>query len=349
MSWRVLSIVTCVVLVSAASSNASAEPRIDWHVTAYSDGAHNAFTDLVQWNGLFYLCFRHGESHASMDGDIRIMTSPDMKTWTPNATLDTYGDDRDPKFVVAGEKLYVYFGVWDLVHRSGADLPDRGVVRSYFVSTEDGKTWSKIQGVYEPGFWLWRIRHHDGYFYSAAYTAVRPKPDTRETRILRSADGLNWELVSLLTKDRLAGEADLLWRPDGAVWVLTRTGDKAGDAEWFTSDADMKTWTSKATGARIHAPAFATWKDRVFVAGRDYQSEGSTTKVWEIVDGNVVERLLLPSGGDTSYPGLIPDPKADANGSPTFFITWYSQHENNPDDRSQRHVSNIYAARIIID
>lgn len=324
---------------------AVAEARLDWHVTAYSDGAHNAFTDLAYFNGAYYLGFRHGETHASLDGEIRVMRSADMKTWEPCGTIDTAGDDRDAKLIAVGDTLYLYFGTWDIVHRQGHDTPDRGSIRSYFATTKDGTTWSKVQGVYEPGFWLWRIRHHEGAFYSAAYTAVRPTPKARDTRLLRSIDGLNWELVSVVTTERLAGEADMLWRADGAVWVLTRTGDAAGDAEWLTSDATMKHWTGKGTGTPIHSPVFATWKDRVFVAGRDYRKEGSTTKLWEFKDGACTESITLPSKGDTSYPGLLVDP-ATANGpTPAFFITWYSQHDAQPE---QKHRADIYAGRVMV-
>ena len=336
--------VVCTCLVSfAPAGTAHAAGRIDWVVTAYSDGAHNAFTDLAFFKGLYYLCFRHAESHMSMDGEIRVMRSADLKSWEPCATLITFGDDRDAKLVSTDDTLYAFFGTWDLRHQPGTALPDRGAVRSYVASTNDGTTWSKPQGVYEPGFWLWRVRHHDGAFYSVAYTAVRPKPDARESRMVRSVDGVHWETVSVVTTERMSGEADILWRPDGAVWVLTRTGDAAGDAEWLVSDASMKTWTGKGTGTPVHAPVFATWKNRVFVAGRDYQKSGSTTKLWEFKDGACEEVVTLPSKGDTSYPGLLLDPATADADSPAFFITWYSQHDAKPD---QKHGADIYAARV---
>lgn len=324
---------------------ARAEGRIDWMETAYSDGMHNAFTDLAYWKGAYFLGFRHGASHMSMDGEIRVMKSADMKTWTPCATVDTFGDDRDAKLVATDDTLYLYFGTWDLVHKSGRATPDRGSVRSYAAFTKDGATWSKVQGLYEPGFWLWRIRYHDGAFYSAAYTAVRPTPPARETRILRSADGLDWALVSVLTTERMAGEADLLWRPDGAVWVLSRTGDAAGDAEWFVSDSSMRTWTSKAIGAPIHSPVFAVWKDRVFVAGRDFRRGDSTTKIWEFKGGACREVVTLPSRGDTGYPGLVVDPATVNAATPAFFISWYSQHDAHA---GQKDRADIYAARVTV-
>lgn len=341
-----LAIAVIMALANLLLDTANAQGRIDWVETAYSDGAHNAFTDLACWKGAYYLGFRHAASHMSMDGEIRVMKSMDMKTWTPCATVDTFGDDRDAKLVATDDTLYLYFGTWDVVHKPGRAVPDRGSVRSYVAFTKDGATWSKAQGLYEPGFWLWRIRYHDGAFYSAAYTAVRPTPPARETRILRSADGLDWDLVSVLTKERMAGEADLLWRPDGEVWVLSRTGDTAGDAEWFTSDAAMKVWKSQATGTPIHSPVFATWKDRVFVAGRDYRRGNSATKIWEFTNGTCTEIVTLPSRGDTGYPGLLLDPTTLDTTSPAFLITWYSQHDAKNDEKDR---ADIYAARVTVE
>ena len=318
---------------------------LTWSTTAYTDGRHNAFTDLVYWKDAYYLCFRHAESHMSMDGEIRVMTSTDLSTWIPCGTLNTLGDDRDPHFTVTPDALYVYFGVWDLAHQPDAKAPDRGSVRSHFASTTDGANWSPVKGVYQPGFWLWRVRYHDGAFYSPAYTAVRPKPDLRETRLLRSDDGIHWTQLATVTQARMSGEADLLWRPDGEVWLFTRTNDKPGDSMWYKSDADMRAWRGAATGVLVHSPVFAEWGERIFVSGRGRTNNKSNTAIWEI-DGNKLHPLItLPSGGDTSYPGLIPDPAAATDGPATLLVSWYSQHENT-DPKS--HTANIYVGRVTV-
>jgi hypothetical protein len=196
--------------------------------------------------------------------------------------------------------------------------------------------------VYEPGWWLWRVRYRDGAFYSAAYTASRPKPEYRETRLLRSEDGSNWSLVSTVTKEHMAGEADLLFPEDGSVRLLSRTGNGSGNAMWMQSDPSRARWTLKDTGVLVHAPAFARWKDRLFVAGRAKGPEGSVTKVWEVKGDALVELLVLPSGGDTSYPGLLADPASLEGDAPALFVTWYSQHERG----DNKNAAGVYAGRI---
>lgn len=337
-------------LVGFALTARAQESRanLDWMVKAYGDGRHNAFTDLVQWKGQYYLCFRHGESHGSMDGEIRVMRSDGFKTWEPCGTLDTYGDDRDPHFAVKDDELFVYFGVWDLAHGEGARLPDRRSVRSHFASTKDGTTWSDIRGVYEPGWWLWRVKYHDGVFYSCAYTAVRPKPPTRETRFVRSSDGLNWEVVSLVTDELLAGEADMWFEPDGSTWLITRTGIEGNEAWRFESGPEHKEWKGQGVGTMIHSPIIAKWKDRYFVSGRGRDGETSVTKLWELKDGRAEELITLPSGGDTAYPGLVVDPASIDADAPSFFISWYSQHEKESKPGSTKNTASIYVGRVTV-
>lgn len=334
----------CAIALTAMGGPAHAETKLDWIVTVYNDGRHNAFTDLIRFKDQYYVCFRLAESHMSMDGEIRVMRSADMRSWQPCGTLDTFGDDRDPHFAATDDTLYVYFGTWDLVHNPGPALPDRGRVRSYFATTTDGETWSKVQGVYEPGWWLWRVRYHDGAFYSAAYTASRPKPEFRETRLLRSEDGLDWQLVSEVTREHMAGEADMLFPEDGSIRLLSRTGNGSGNAFWMQSAASRTTWTLKDTGVLVHAPVFAHWKDRLFLSGRAKGDSGSVTRLWEVKGDDLVELLTLPSGGDTSYPGLLPDPGSLETDTPALFITWYSQHESG----DNKNAAAIYAARVVV-
>ena len=336
-------IFTVILLVLGAS--ACAETTLEGPIKAYGDGKHNAFTDLVRWHDAYYLCFRHGASHLSMDGEIRVMRSADLNTWEPCATLDTLGDDRDPHFAATDTRLYVYFGVWDLAHAADNGVPGRGRLRSHFAVTEDGNTWSKVQGIYTPDWWLWRVRAHEGALYSAGYFLKWPAVSTGEARLLRSEDGLNWAEVSVITRDRIPDEADIRFHPDHSLELIVRTCDKAGDSMWFKSDPARTEWQKKDLGVLIHCPVMCEWKDRCFVAGRGRDDKGYNTSLWEM-KGDTVEHLItLPSGGDTAYPGLIIPEDAKDSDYPVFAISWYSQHEragNAADEAS------IYVGRIEI-
>lgn len=330
------------VWVGLTGFSAHADAKLEWMVKAYGDERHNAFTDLIEWKSAYYLCFRHGAAHGSMDGEIRIMRSTDARVWEPCATLDTLGDDRDPHFVTDGSVLYCYFGTWDLAHQAGAAVPDRGRVRSYFAKTDDGTAWSKAQGVYEPGFWLWRVRYHEGAFYSAAYTAVRPKPDVRETRLVRSKDALHWELVSVVTQKYMAGEADMYFPKEGGIRLLTRTGEKPGNAFWFRSNAGMTEWTESDAKVLVHSPVFGFWKDFMVVGGRAKAEDGHVTRFWRASGDTLEELITLPSRGDTSYPGLIVLPP-EGGGAPALLVSWYSQHESG----GNKNQAAVYVGRVV--
>ena len=56
------------------------------------------------------------------------------------------------------------------------------------------------------------------------------------------------------------------------------------------------------------------------MSGRDY-SDGTRTFVARLTpDGRLHDRILLPSGGDTSYPGLVI--RGDR-----LLVSYYSSHE----------------------
>ncbi len=338
---------TVGVLGMLSMHNASsAEASLEWSAKLYGDGQHNAFTDLIEWRDAYYVCFRHGAAHLSMDGEIRVMRSADLKTWEPCGTLDTLGDDRDPHFATSDDSLYVYFGTWDLIHPDGHGLPGRGRIRSYFASSTNGQNWSNAQAVYETGWWLWRVRCHEGAFYSVAYAMTWPAMTSGEARLLRSEDGLEWSAVSTITKDRIPDEADIRFLPDGSVESILRSCDSRGVSIFARSNPDRTAWQRKDLSAVIHCPVIVTWKDRVFVSGRGVQDNASVTRVWELLNDEVKELVTLPSAGDTAYPGLLIDPATHDAPQPAFFITWYSQHEREPGRPDE---ASIYVGRIVLN
>ena len=340
------SLLPVLLFLTAAAPN---EAALDWMVTAHADGRHNAFTDLAQWKGDYYLCFRHGASHSSTDGEIRIMRSEDLRAWEPCGTLDTLGDDRDPHFCATDDTLYVYFGVWDLEHQAGHRPTGRGSIRSHMATTRDGKDWSKVQAIYEPKWWVWRVIHRDGTFYGAAYTAFRPTPPERELRLLTSDNGLDWKLHATVGTERGPSESDMWFADDGAMRVVTRMTDKSNEAFIYQSDPALEEWTEHGLGAIIHSPGVAHWHDRTFVAGRGKGAEGWVTRLWEIVDGQAVECITLPSGGDTAYPGLLVDPASlDAGQPPALFVSWYSQHDRKSEPNATGNTASVYVARVVL-
>lgn len=332
-------LLSCMCMLPAA-----AEVEMLWHeVAAAQPDRHNAFTDLTHWKNQYWLCFRNGEHHVSMDGVIYILKSYDMRDWSVAAVLKTQGDDRDPHFTKTDDRLYCYFGVWDSIHGEGTKPPDRHRVRSHVAWTDDGKEWSKVHACWDPGFWIWRVREFDGVLYGAAYTAVRPKPSMRETFLLKSTDGYTFEKVSLVTDKGSAGEADFWINGDGSMTLVTRTEGNA----WIykSKDDTFSEWNDgHELEGLVHAPVAAFWGDRIFLAGRDRDPGGKTVaRVWELNDNAITPLFTLPSSGDTSYCGLIPNPGAPEQGPPRLFVSWYSQHESSGRD------AKVFIGEIMLD
>ncbi len=342
---RTTILLAAILACLAAACDARAEALLTGPAKIFGDGRHNAFTDLVRWNDAYYLCFRHGAGHLSMDGEIRVMRSRDFSVWEQCAVVDTLGDDRDPHFTVLNNTLFLFFGVWDLAHAKDNGTPGRGRLRSHFATTTDGEHWSEVRGVHQPDWWLWRVRAHGGVLYSPAYFLQWPSFKEGELRLLKSADGLAWEDAGLVTKERIPDEADIRFLPDGSLEMVARTCDKAGNSMWLRRGPGRAQWEKRDLEPVIHCPVFAEWGDRCFVAGRGKDEKGYNTSLWELKDGAVKKLITLPSGGDTAYPGLITDPAADPNGPPVLLVTWYSQHEraaDRPDEAS------IYGGRVTI-
>jgi hypothetical protein len=321
--------------------------ELTWFQKVSASPGHHAFTDLTFFKGQYYLCNRVGTGHVSMDGIIQVRRSTDMKNWEKCGTIKTLGDDRDPHFVSANERLYLYFGVWDTIHGSGDRPIGRNKVRSHVAYSEDGASWSKVQGVYEPGWWLWRIRHFNGAFYSGAYTALRPVPKFRETRLLRSEDGIQWDLVSTVTKEHMSGEADLWQRDEESIALVSRTG-RGKNARLYSSDASFRVWEEVELSGMVHSPVVAFWFDRIFVAGRGEQDGKHVTKLWEMKGATLHELLVLPSGGDNAYPGLLTIPASLREEHPRFYISWYSQHDASTGEKEPAGGAGVYVGEIAL-
>ena len=67
----------------------------------WDQAPHNAFTDLVRYQGRWYCVFREGQGHVSPDGALRVITSSDGQSWKSAALITSDNSDlRDAKITV---------------------------------------------------------------------------------------------------------------------------------------------------------------------------------------------------------------------------------------------------------
>ena len=326
-----LAAITLLATFSSAASAEKFEVRKIW-----SKAPHNAFTDLTRWKGRFYCAFRESSAHIpnkhANDGKIRILVSDDGKKWQPFALLAKKDVDlRDAKLSVMpdgrlmtlmGGSYYSYGKKRELIKRicqvAFMSDPEKG-----FGPVTPVEIDKKIRTSVD---WLWRVTWRDGVGYGVVYQADKTKK-TWGLHLVKTTDGIHYDLVK--TFDRpwgWVGEATVRFAPDGEMFVLVRceTGEDHGyfghAKAPYTDD-----WTWKRIDMRLGGPDFLQLSDGTWLMGTRYhrskKKRDTQTVLAKIHDNGHAERIVtFPSGGDTSYPGMvIHDGK--------LWVSYYSSHE----------------------
>ncbi len=283
---------------------------------------HNAFTDLTRYQGKWFCVFREGNGHVSPKGKIRVLRSSHGTNWESVALLAyPKGDLRDPKITVTPEGELMLTSVC----RFPKDAPQRHQTLAW--GSSNGEQWGEATPIGEPDFWLWRVTWHRGKAYTFGYHTVDP----RLIRLYRSKDGKAFETwVARAFTEQYPSEAALLFREDQGLCLLRRDGT----AQLGEAKPPYRDWHWSDLGLRIGGPDLLELPDGRIIAGaRLYRGGVKTALLWLNPDTKRLEKALeLPSGGDTSYPGLM---WHDGR----IWMSYYSSHEGK---------TSIYLARIAL-
>ncbi len=293
----------------------------------WDQGGHNAFTGLIRHQGRWLCTFREADGHVKGDGKLRVITSGDGETWTSAALLAEEGVDlRDPKISAMPDgRLMIVAG--GSVYRGGKLVGRQPRV----AFSKDGRQWTPTQRVLSEGEWLWRVTWHKGKVYGVSYNANIWKREKKPCQTLFvGSDGVHYEKVCTLDTEGYAGETTLRFLPDDTMIALVRreSGDKRG---WIgTSKPPYTDWRWHKTDYHLGGPDFIILPDGTMWAGsRDYTKKVRT--VLARFSPTCYEPVLtLPSGGDTSYPGLVWH-------DGLLWMSYYSSHEGK---------TSIYLAKI---
>jgi len=284
---------------------------------------HNAFTDLVRWNDTFYCAFREGRGHVSTDGKIRVLESKDAEVWKSAALAALEGCDlRDAHLSVTP------MGSLMLVGGAAPRKKDnQGAPTGTFVSfSKDGGFWSKPRIAVEPGRWMWQVTWHDGKAYGVSYAAGERMP---YLELLISSDGTNYQsYVAELFGQGYPTEVTLRFDEDGTCYALMRRdrrGNEASSAMLGVSRPDFRKWRWHDLGAEFNGfggPNFIKIPGGHWIgAGRMHQGGAHTALTYiDVAAGTMTKLAKLPSGGDTSYPGLVWY-------NDMLYVSYYSSHE----------------------
>ncbi len=317
---------------------------------AFDNGEHNAFTDMIRWQGKYWLTFRScADGHPiSPNGAVIVLSSPDAKIWKEAYRLKVPGrDTRGPHFLAFDEKLFVFIGA--IYASDEAEPAHSGMNRKNFgctAFTADGEIWSEttpLAGTNE--YFVWGAASHNDKAYLSGRRSKRVPSTTEEgkfelvgeTALFESSDGLNWKITSVYHQDR-GDETSFLFEPNGDLVAATRRGGPY-PAQLLRSKPPYHEWVHKDFPFFIGGPLIKKWGDYHIVGGRRNSKDGKKTGLWWLVGDELQTMAILPSGGDNSYPGFA------ATDDQHGLVSWYSSHET---DEAGEVITAIYVADLEI-
>jgi len=305
------------LMLFAAANAAQTAPALVSVTRIWDGGVHNAFTDLIRWRNRWYCTFREGDDHVGGNGRLRVLSSADGETWTSTALVGEAGIDlRDPKLsITPGDRLMMVAG--------GSVYEGKRYVgrQPRVMFSSDGTTWSPPQRILAEGDWLWRVTWHEGLAYGVTYKAASGDAAEWTATLMSSRDGRTFDEVTTFAVPGRPNETTLRFMPDGEMVALVRR--EAGNRfAWMgRSRAPYTTWTWRETQQPIGGPNFIRLPDgQLWASGRS-SSDGPKTAVGRLsLDGRYEPALTLPSGGDTSYPGMVWH-------DGLLWLSYYASHE----------------------
>lgn len=299
---------------------------------------HNALTDLIRYNDTWYCAFRESDLHVyGKNGVIRLLSSKDGLIWEPAALFEDEGVDlRDPKLSVTptGELMILMGGT---IYTAEGKYVTR---QPRVTFSRDGRKWSPLKLILSPHEWLWRVTWHKGTAYGFSYRFSDPGDKYQEWTIslFESVDGHTYDLVTTLDIKGYPNETTLRFLPSGEMIALLRRDRPQDNHAWIgVSPPPYTEWRWMPTAFYFGGPNFLildngdTWAAGRLMYQTPYGLMEKTVLAEMSLEG-LKPALVLPSGGDTSYPGLVYH-------DGFLWMTYYSSHEEN---------TAIYLAKILL-
>ena len=302
ISARLLAGLLTVMLGAAVGNTVRAEPEvlIERIEKLYSDGNWNGRAGIVYWKDRYYISFRTGSEHSSLDGRIRLLTSQpnEARGWSVSEVVDTPNDNAEAHLLATEDRLFIYVPMEDARTTKGDPIH---TIVSY---TEDGVSWSDPVRVYQQGFSLWKPVTHKGVHFAAADIMT----GERRVELVRSKDGVDWQKVSTILTGNYT-ETALLFLKDDTLLAFSRQG------KVLLSQPPYTQW-KKHAGIGLGGPAAALVGNTVVVGGRtstksypDDQPGTSRTGLFTFDPATLKFQhqmnMITQWGRDDSYPHFL--------------------------------------------
>lgn len=310
--------------------------------------------DVIRYQGRVYLAFRTAPNHfASAETTLLIMSSTDEISWESEAMFFENTDLREPRFLIVGDTLWLYFAV---LGSNIADFEPKGMMASQRLI--NGR-WSDPRWVYLPTFIPWRGRAAAGVSSLVGYVGGEKIYDNADPRIeihwLQTDNGLEFSPMfgtSPIIQIGGGSEADIA-ALDGGGWVMVVRNELGDDYGWGSKicrgdNTKPPVWTCAADPKKYDSPLLFRHKSDVYLFGRrtltetgeydlgtgdnlDNQLAYWTTpkrcSLWKVdADSLSVEWVLdLASKGDTCFVSVLD------NGGGEFTVYNYSSPIEEPE------------------
>jgi hypothetical protein len=170
------------------------------------------------------------------------------------------------------------------------------------------------------GDWLWRVTWHE----RVAWGCVQQVEDKqRGLRLVRSDDGVHYREVARLPVAS-PSETTLRFLPDQTMVAMVRCEGTPKIGRIGVAKPPYTKWKFSDTNKRFGGPNFLQLPGGSWLAGSREYGDTSRTALWRLdLDKATFDDLVVfPSGGDTSYPGLLVD---EPRGR--LYVSYYSSHE----------------------
>jgi hypothetical protein len=290
----------------------------------YNSRNFAAFTDLSNYNGVWYATFRIGTAHAQGEnGQIKVLTSIDGLEWKvmSNILINDF-DLRDPKLTIDSldNKLYLSF--------YGINVKHGRIESKDYITSLDNETnaWKPVQQIqYNSSngdqYIFWRYTYHKGKMYCIAYHVPVGLDSVKNLSLFVSDNNfLSYKLISNLNLTGTSSETTLRFTERDSMYIVARTETINSPVGTSLPDYKNTTWINNPLSSILASPNFLFYENKLLITGRDSKEKTFKFFCYDPVLGTVQKVYTFPSGSETGYGGMSFNP----HNSNELWITYYS-------------------------
>ncbi|MDO6709341.1 hypothetical protein Q4567_01270 [Aliiglaciecola sp. 2_MG-2023] len=305
---------------------------INWTNSIWKTSKHSAFTDLCEFADKLFVSFREASDHMSQDGDIRIVTCDLFGKKINSTTLKMANCDlRDPKLTVMPDGKLLMTAYARCYDETGKWRHSRSLC--WF--SQDGLSWSSQHWFAEKNWWVWRIRWQGEQAYGFAYKRAQQQLNLYKGNPLRTFDCVKPNVLSLASHGLgYPNESDLCFMKNGDAYAVVRRDADSFTAQCGFSKPPYNRWQWFDLQQYIGAPVIISHgPENILICGRAWLNGKFKTALWQmnIETNKLILKVVLPSGGDCSYAGMV-------RYNEKIYVSYYSSHIDNQ--------SHIYLAQL---